>query len=297
MPLTPHARLLHTTQAGFVTTDTAAAENLETPDSSAAEKREGSWVVSVLFWGTMLAAGALYAAVALSPKLVFYLKLRDEHYQTQVKLVTLEHRVLYLKKVMHALENDPEFAAEHARVELDAERPGDERIAVDQSLHFTPDAEFDPSVFKKSILPWYADLLEVFAADQPKRRGLLIAAALMSLFAFTFFQESQTSQILACVRAVKTGWLRATARYRASAPPADQASAAEAPAPQGPSNSVVPKTAEPAHEVSGTAISEFLNADHFEGVNCLTACFFCFFAWRHPGSFAWRLRLISRCKS
>ncbi len=202
-----------------MTTDTAttAADKLEPPDSSARETREGSWVVSLLFWGTMLGAGLLYAAVALSPKLVFYLKLRDEHYQTQVKLVTLEHRVLYLKRVIHALEHDPEFAAEHARVELDAQRPGDERIPVDRSLYFTPDAQFDPSMFKKSILPWYMDLLEIVAEDQPRPRGLLIAAGLMSLFAFTFFQESQTSQILAGVRAVKNGWLRATARYRSTA--------------------------------------------------------------------------------
>ncbi len=172
-------------------------------------------MVALLFWGTMLSAGMLYALVALSPKLVFYLKLRDDRYQTQVKLVTLEHRVLYLKKVMHALENDPEFAAEHARVDLDAQRPGDETIPVDESLHYIPDGEFDPSAFKKSILPWYTDLLEVFAADHKKRRALLIAAVLMSLFAFTFFQESQTSQILAFARGCKNGWLRATARYRA----------------------------------------------------------------------------------
>lgn len=166
----------------------------------------------------MLVAGALYAAVALSPKLVVYLHLRDEHYRTQVKLVTLEHRVLYLKKVMHALEHDPNFAAEQARVELGAERPGDERIAVDESLHFTPDADFDPSVFKSSILPWYISLLEVFATDQKTRRGLLIAAACLSLFAFTFLQESQASQLLACFQGVRNCWCQATSRYRT--PPA-----------------------------------------------------------------------------
>ena len=164
----------------------------------------------------MLVAAGLYAAVALSPKLVVYLHLRDEHYQTQVELVTMEHRVLYLKKVMHALEHDPEFAAEQARVELGAERPGDERIAVDESLYFTPDAQFDPSLFKKSILPWYTSLLEVFATDRKKRQGLLIAAVFLSLFAFTFLQESQASQLLACVDGAKNFWLRATSRYRTS---------------------------------------------------------------------------------
>jgi hypothetical protein len=159
--------------------------------------------------------------VALSSKLVVYLHLRNEHYQTQVRLVTLDRRVMYLKKVMHALENDPQFAAEQARVELGAKRPGDERIAVDESLHFVPDPDFDPTVFKQSILPWYADLLEVFATNEKTRRGFLIAAAVMSLFAFTFFQESQTSQLVACARTVKHGWLRATSRYRTSNLPSE----------------------------------------------------------------------------
>jgi hypothetical protein len=176
----------------------------------------------VLFWGTMLTACALYAVVALSSKLVVYQHIRNEHYQTQVNLVTLERQVMYLKKVMHALEHDPHFAAEQARVELGAERPGEDQIAVDESLHFTPDPVFDPSVFRDSILPWYTSLLEVFATNEKTRRGLLIAAATMALLAFTFFQESQTSQLVACVRTVKHGWLRATARYRKPSAPASE---------------------------------------------------------------------------
>jgi hypothetical protein len=181
-------------------------------------------VVTVLFWGTILTAAALYAVVALSSKLVVYLHLRNEHYQTQVKLVTVERQVMYLKKVKHALEHDPAFAAEQARVELGAFRPGDEQIAVDESLHFVPDPDFDPSAFKDSILPWYTSLLEVFATHRKTRRGFLIAAGLMTLFAFTLFQESQTSQLVACARTVKNGWVRATSRYRTPAPPSETAS-------------------------------------------------------------------------
>lgn len=162
----------------------------------------------------MLTAAALYATVALSSKLVIYLHIRNEHYQTQVKLVTLERRVMYLKKVIYALEHDPEFAAEQARVELGAVRPGEDQIAVDESLHFTPDPDFDPSAFRENILPWYTTLLEVFATQPSTRRGFLIVAAVMSLLAFTFFQESQTSQLVACARTVKHGWIRATSRYR-----------------------------------------------------------------------------------
>ena len=203
-----------------MTTETITAESRECVESPCEEPAGGSWVVAVLFWITILIAGVLYAAVALSPKLLVYLNLRDEHYQTQVKLVTLERRVGYLKRVMHALEHDPEFAAEQARVELGLNRPGDEQIAVDSSLHFTPDADFDPSVFRESILPWYAPLLEVFAQNQKTRRGLLIAAVCLMMLAFTFLQESQTSQILACARGMKNGWLRATSRYRSPAPEA-----------------------------------------------------------------------------
>lgn len=199
-----------------MTTEIAPTETAQPNDPPLKDKPAGSWIVAFLFWGTVLISAGLYAAVALSPKLLVYLHLRDEHYRTQVELLTLEHRVLYLKQVMHALENDPEFAAEQARVELGVERPGDERIAVDESLHFTPDSQFDPSVFKASILPWYTSLVEVFATDQKTRRGLLVAAACLSLFAFTFLQESQASQLFACVRGLKNAWLRATARYRTS---------------------------------------------------------------------------------
>jgi cell division protein FtsB len=195
--------------------DTPSTEPSDAPIRPVEQPVEASWMVALLFWGMMLVASALYAAVALSPKLVIYLHLMDEHYQTQVKLVTLERRVMYLKRVMYALEHDPGFAAEQARVELGAERPGDERIAVDESLHFTPDSDFDPSIFKESILPWYTPLFQVFASDQKTRSGLLIAATLISLLAFTFFQESQTSQLIACIRAMKNGWFRATSRYRA----------------------------------------------------------------------------------
>jgi cell division protein FtsB len=197
--------------------DAPTRETLSPPEGHTEPAVEASWVVAVLFWGTMLIAGALYALAALSPKLVVYLQLRDEHYQTQVKLVTLERRVMYLKKVMHALEHDPSFAAEQARVELGAERPGEERISVDESLHLIPDADFDPRVFKKSILPWYTPLLNVFGGDAETRRGLLWAASLMSLFAFTFLQESQASQLRAWIRGVRNGWRKATARYRPEA--------------------------------------------------------------------------------
>ncbi len=183
-------------------------------DAPAEPPTGSSWVVAILFWGMILTAGACYAAVALSPKLSAYLHLRDEHYRTQVELVTLERRVQYLKKVMHALEHDPGFAAEQARVELGAARPGEERLAVDESLHFVPDPDFDPDQFRESILPWYTPLVEVFAGNPQTRRGLLIAASFFALFAFTFLQESQVPQLLTCARTVKNGWLKASARYR-----------------------------------------------------------------------------------
>ena len=195
-----------------MSSDIPADKNPETPEAPAELPAGSSWVVAILFWGMMLTAGVLYAAVALSPKLYVYLHLRDEHYRTQVKLVTLERRVMYLKKVMHALEHDPGFAAEQARVELGAARPGEERVAVDERLHFAPD-HFDPKAFRESILPWYTPMLQVFAGDSKTRRTLLIAAAFFSVFAFTFLQESQASQLFACARTVKNGWLKTTARY------------------------------------------------------------------------------------
>jgi hypothetical protein len=147
------------------------------------------WFVSLLFWLCLFLAGAMYAAVALSPKLLAWASLRDEHYGNQVRLVELEKQVKYLGRVVDALEDDPEFAAQLARVDFDASRPGDERITVDPSLSLDARDESRPRATVDRTA-WYLPLLRQFA-DRPEfRRALLTIAAALSIFSFAFLQEA-----------------------------------------------------------------------------------------------------------
>jgi hypothetical protein len=114
------------------------------------EPRHG-WILSLAFWLCLLLAGGLYAAVALSPKILAHLHLKQKFYENQIRLVTLERQVQYLGKVVVALENEPDFAAELLRVDFDASRPGDERIAVDRSLSLgAPTADASTKTWTKS---------------------------------------------------------------------------------------------------------------------------------------------------
>lgn len=147
------------------------------------------WVTSLLFWLCLVLAASMYGGVALAPKLLSWLTLKQEHYTHQVRLVELERKVKYLGRVVDAMENDAEFAAQLARVDFDAARPGDERIAVDPMLSL--DARERPAA--TPALPRTASLLAPLlrqVTDRPElRRALLTIAAALILFAFTFLQE------------------------------------------------------------------------------------------------------------
>lgn len=146
-------------------------------------------MTSLLFWLCLVLAASMYGGVALAPKLLSWLTLKQEHYTHQVRLVELERKVKYLGRVVDAMENDAEFAAQLARVDFDAARPGDERIAVDPMLSL--DARERPAA--TPVLPRTASLLAPLlrqVTDRPElRRALLTIAAALILFAFTFLQE------------------------------------------------------------------------------------------------------------
>ena len=92
------------------------------------------WIISLTFWTCLLVATLLYAVVALAPKYLVYLRLKDAHFANQVRLVNLEQQNGYLQKVVYALEDEPRFQAELARYDFDAAKPDEERIAVEGAL-------------------------------------------------------------------------------------------------------------------------------------------------------------------
>lgn len=193
------------------------------PADSGTTAAEPGWFISLLFWLTLLIAALLYAAVALAPKYLAYLESRRAFHANQMRLVALQHNERYLQKTVAALESDPLFAAELARVDFNAFRPGEEKIPVDP--HLSLDARTEPELrVTNPRLPWYASLVTVAAENEPLRRNLLIAAAVIVLIAFTFLHESEAPRIRSAARMVHGGaaaafapmkWL--AARYRGDA--------------------------------------------------------------------------------
>ena len=182
------------------------------------------WILSALFWPALLFAAGLYGVVALSPKLQTYLKKRKAWHDRQERLVALERRVHYLQRVAKALEHDPEFKAEVARIELDASRPGDERLPVDSDL--TLEAVNVPNSRPRGDEePAYLFVIQQCAENKPLRQLLLGGAVLTVLFGFTYLHESQIGRIrktagviIKTCGGIRTGCRWVSKRYRRKAP-------------------------------------------------------------------------------
>ena len=173
------------------------------------------WTISVAFWLSLLLAATLYAVVALSPNLSRYLRLQNDHFTNQVRLVQLERRIDYLQKVALALEQEPEFAAELARVEFDAVDPGDYRIPLQNGLCLDGWVDAETAEPPVRSLPWFTPLVDMWAHRVGVRRATLTIAALLTLVAFTFFQESQQPLLRQFTHSAQTHWRRIWTRYTA----------------------------------------------------------------------------------
>jgi hypothetical protein len=143
-------------------------------------------LVSLLFWLCLGIAVGLYAACALAPPVVIWAELQAQSAGNQVELVNLERHVQQLARVTRALEQDPSFAAELARVELDAARPGETRIRLPPSLGFDPRAPRTFELVSEPFKPWYLPAARLVATDATLRWKLRGVAAGLMLFAFVF---------------------------------------------------------------------------------------------------------------
>ncbi|MDQ3333522.1 MAG: hypothetical protein M3552_23230, partial [Planctomycetota bacterium] len=103
-------------------------------DVQISNTRDESWGETLAFWGALLIAGGLFAAVALAPKLETLAELKLRYAENQHRLVAMERQANELQSVADALEHDPAFASELAKLEFAAGRRGDESIAVAAEL-------------------------------------------------------------------------------------------------------------------------------------------------------------------
>jgi cell division protein FtsB len=186
------------------------------PSTDNLDESQQTWRLSLAFWVCLLLAAVVYASVALAPKLRGYVTLNDAYRKNRTELVALEQRVSHLERVRDALENDPEFAAELARIDFNASRPGDERIAVEPllSLEAVPTTMRPSPVVIDGHHSWYAPLLEVLAGNRTIRMSFLAIAAVVTLGAFTFLHETDEMHGVRSPAGITGPFRRFINRYR-----------------------------------------------------------------------------------
>ncbi len=144
--------------------------------------------VSALFWPCLATGIALGTAAALAPRVVVWSKLHQQYLDGQAELVVRQQQVQQLERVVHALERDPQFAAELARVELGAWAAGSERIALPAALGFDPRVSHSEPTVAVVRTPWYVPWAELVATNATLRVRLLVAAGALVVAAFVLLQ-------------------------------------------------------------------------------------------------------------
>jgi len=184
-------------------------------DDSQHETSLLQWFVSFLFWGQLLVAGVLYGCVSMAPKMSAYVALDDEYVTAQTELVQLERQVLELKKITESLERDSGLLEELARIDLDATRPGEEQIPLQDNLTLQSRITKQYVATSQSTTQWYSPFLTAFATDHQLRMMSLFVAAGLVLVAFTFFQPSQAVRFSTGWKNLRDGSSAMLARYHA----------------------------------------------------------------------------------
>ena len=149
---------------------------------------ERSILISVAFWMCLLSSAALFASVALAPRLVEWHELHLATIERQLQLVELELHIQHLEKVVHALEFDPHFQSEVIRREIGSP-PNGERIPLDKSLTVdlaVPNVEA-PNV--PLVVPWYIPIFRALSVPSDWRRRVLWISAGLCLLAFVVLRE------------------------------------------------------------------------------------------------------------
>ena len=171
----------------------------ETADPRAAQLPTASgatlWVVSLLFWFTLLISVMMYALVALSPKLAEWIQVRQQYTENAARLVQLEEHVDYLERVATTLRSDPEFALRLAEASIPGRSTGKQLVPVTAELLFggvtaqpTDIRQVDsPS---QIVHPIIADIVQLLASSQHVRHWVMALSAALTLISFALLNES-----------------------------------------------------------------------------------------------------------
>jgi len=179
----------------------------------------GSVVISLAFWCSLVAAATVYGAVALAPKFVEWIDVRQQHRDNALRLQELEREVEYLEKVVQTLKTDPEFA--HRVAESGNTAP----VSVHQTNVATPRGDspeatsLTASTASKTqfLSPSALAVIRRIASERQLRSGLLTTSAAVTLFAFTLLNEAGGSLVFSAVSTV-IGVLKSLFRRYVRAP-------------------------------------------------------------------------------
>jgi hypothetical protein len=153
---------------------------------------------ALAFWCCLLLAAGLFAVLSLAPKLRTYRDLAREYDMLERRLVSTERRTDSLAKVADALEHDPQFAAELARINFDAPNAG-ERIPVGPQLSLaawdSPPALGDVSNGRAPGMLWDGPLLETLSDDRVVRGPLMAASSILVLCAFVLCGTGRSKRV------------------------------------------------------------------------------------------------------
>lgn len=183
----------------------------ETPRSCG---QVGSLLMSLAFWSALLVSAAMYAAVALSPKLGAWINVRQQFIDNAERLAVLEEEADYLERVADALKNDPTFAQQ-----LTGASQGDFGTTAEFSAansphpaHRIPDSAMTPLMLQ----PQLATLVFHLASHERHRSWLLGLACALTLTAFSLLNEAGASVVGAVLSGIRSTLWTAIARYRKS---------------------------------------------------------------------------------
>jgi hypothetical protein len=170
-------------------------------------------LMSLLFWFSLLLATVLFGVVGLSPKLLEHARLQGQFQINQFQLVQAERQNERLQRVVDAIRNDKDFAAEMTRVEFDAVRPDEEIIPVDSELRLVSRDLAPSRVQPVAPQPWYRPMIVPFVENDSLRMSLLATAAALVIVSFTWFQPATRQRMPRSVVARRSLWQIVRARY------------------------------------------------------------------------------------
>lgn len=177
-------------------------------DNPAAEQPQRASRIAPLFWLCLIVSAALYAPCALASRVVAWAQLQQKHDRNQAELVAAQQQVQHLLRVADALEADPAFAAQLARVELGAAPAGTRVIALPAELANDPRIPPPAPAIAPPRSPWYLPLMQRIATDSSLRRNMLLTAAGVFLFGFLVFRDGAFATPKGALRVIFGRYLR-----------------------------------------------------------------------------------------